>query len=262
MNLQNMTQKSAEAIRVAQNIALEHGNQDLREEHLLLSLLSADGGLIPSLFEKMGVATQALHAACENAVEKLPKISGVTNDRIYLSGDLDRAVTAAEGEAKKMKDAYVSVEHLVLGLFAHPNAAVKKLFDEYDVEKNAFLEALRTHKLLKPETLSFMTTDRLSEAQRETYWTKETHGYGLGVRCPNGKEKNTDFGWGGAACSYLAVDMENEISLFFGAHVLSSPAQGLRTKVYRFVREEILGSNDFDSLYKELEKIENYKLTY
>ena len=125
-----------------------------------------------------------------------------------------------------------------------------------------FLEAIRTHKLLKPETLAFMTTDRLSEEQRETYWTRETHGYGLGVRCPNGKEKYTDFGWGGAACSYLAVDMENEISLFFGAHVLSSPAQGLRTKVYSFVREEILGTNDFASLYKELEEIRNYKLTY
>ena len=151
------------------------------------------------------------------------------------------------------------VPYYIIGSeYASGGASLVSTVDEYV----RFLEALRTHKLLKPETLAFMTTDRLSEEQRETYWTRETHGYGLGVRCPNGREKHTDFGWGGAACSYLAVDMENEISLFFGAHVLSSPAQGLRTKVYRFVREEILGSNDFDSLYKELEKIENYKLTY
>ncbi len=151
------------------------------------------------------------------------------------------------------------VPYYIIGSeYASGGASLVSTVDEYV----RFLEALRTHKLLKPETLALMTTDRLSEAQRETYWTKNSHGYGLGVRCPNGKEKYTDFGWGGAACSYLAVDMENEISLFFGAHVLSSPAQGLRTKVYRFVREEILGSNDFDSLYKELEKIENYKLTY
>ena len=151
------------------------------------------------------------------------------------------------------------VPYYIIGSeYASGGASLVSTVDEYV----RFLEALRTHKLLKPETLAFMTTDRLSEPQRETYWTKDTHGYGLGVRCPNGKEKYTDFGWGGAACSYLAVDMENEISLFFGAHVLSSPAQGLRTKVYRFVREEILRTNDFDSLYKELEKIENYKLTY
>ena len=151
------------------------------------------------------------------------------------------------------------VPYYIIGSeYASGGASLVSTVDEYV----RFLEAIRTHKLLKPETLAFMTTDRLSEEQRETYWTRETHGYGLGVRCPNGKEKYTDFGWGGAACSYLAVDMENEISLFFGAHVLSSPAQGLRTKVYSFVREEILGTNDFASLYKELEEIRNYKLTY
>ena len=144
MNLQNMTQKSAEAIRAAQNIAAEHANQDMRQEHLLLALVSAEGGLIPSLLDKMGVPTAALRSACENTVEKLPKISGVVGDRIYLSGELDCAINASEGEAKKMKDAYVSVEHLMLGLLSHPNTALKKLFDEYDVKRSAFLEALRT----------------------------------------------------------------------------------------------------------------------
>ena len=139
MNLQNMTQKSAEAIRTAQNIAASHSNQDMREEHLLLALLSAENGLIPSLLDKMGVSTAALRSACEGEIAKLPRISGVTVDRIYLSGDLDRAVSVAEDEAKKMKDAYVSVEHLMLGLFGHPNAAVKRLFHDYDVKKQSFL---------------------------------------------------------------------------------------------------------------------------
>ena len=143
MNFQNMTQKSAEAVRAAQNIALEHANQDLREEHLLLALLSAEGGLIPSLFEKMGVPVAALRSSCEGEIGKLPKVSGVTNDRIYLSGDLDRAVAAAENEAKKMKDSYVSVEHLILGLIDHPNAAIKRLFGEYNVKRDGFLSALR-----------------------------------------------------------------------------------------------------------------------
>ena len=76
-----------------------------------------------------------------------------------------------------------------------------------------FLEGLRTYKLLKPETLKLMTTDRLTDEQKRTYWSKGTHGYGLGVRCPMGDPRYVDFGWGGAACAYLAVDMENAITL-------------------------------------------------
>ncbi len=125
-----------------------------------------------------------------------------------------------------------------------------------------FLEALRTHKLLKPETLSLMTKDRLSEEQRGSYWVKETHGYGLGVRCPMGDERCVDFGWGGAACAYLAVDMQNEITLYFGAHVLASPAQGMRNLLYRFVRAELLNPAELDVVSGELEKLQEYKLTY
>lgn len=125
-----------------------------------------------------------------------------------------------------------------------------------------FLEALRTYKLIKPETLALMTKDRLSDAQKATYWTNETHGYGLGVRCPKGMPCYTDFGWGGAACAYLAVDMENEITLYFGAHMLSSPAQGLRTMLYRFARAELLDQSEFDALYADVERLSGYKLTY
>ena len=125
-----------------------------------------------------------------------------------------------------------------------------------------FLEALRTHKLLKSETLKLIMTDRLTEWQKRTYWTQATHGYGLGVRCPKGDKQYTDFGWGGAACAYLAVDLENKISLYFGAHLLSSPAQGLRSMLYRFIRAELIDRGELDSLYKDLKELHNYNLTY
>ena len=125
-----------------------------------------------------------------------------------------------------------------------------------------FLEGLRTYKLLKPETLKLMMTDRLSNHQKRTYWTKETHGYGLGVRCPKGDKKYVDFGWGGAASAYLAVDVENEISIYFGAHLLSSPAQGLRSMLYRFVRAELIDNIEFEDLHKDLKDLHNYNLTY
>ena len=125
-----------------------------------------------------------------------------------------------------------------------------------------FLEALRTHKLLKPETLELLATDRLSEEQKRTYWSQATHGYGLGVRCPKGDKQYIDFGWGGAACAYLAVDVENRISIYFGAHLLSSPAQGLRSMLYRFVRAELIDEGELEGLYHDLKELHNYNLTY
>lgn len=125
-----------------------------------------------------------------------------------------------------------------------------------------FLEALRTHKLLKPETLALFTADRLTEEQKKTYWSAKNHGYGLGVRCPMGDERYADFGWGGAAGAYLAVDMKNEITLYFGAHIIASPAQGLRNMLYRFVRAELLNPQELDGVYEDLERLHEYKLTY
>ncbi|MBR4296005.1 MAG: beta-lactamase family protein [Clostridia bacterium] len=125
-----------------------------------------------------------------------------------------------------------------------------------------FLEGLRKNILLKPDTVKLMQTDRLTPSQRDTYWTRETHGYGLGVRCSKGDPRYVDFGWGGAACSFLAVDTQNNISLFFGTHLLSSPVQGLRSKIYRFVRAEILDNNEFEELQEELKALGNYNLTY
>ena len=126
-----------------------------------------------------------------------------------------------------------------------------------------FLEGLRTYKLLKPETVKLMMTDRLTEHQKRTYWTSATHGYGLGVRCPSASTKSKDFGWGGAACAYLAIDIENKISVYFGAHMVGSRAQGLRILLYRLIYAELINDNEIiEGIYKELEELHDYHLTY
>ena len=125
-----------------------------------------------------------------------------------------------------------------------------------------FLEGLRTHKLLKPETLNLMMTDRLTPQQKVTYWTNETHGYGLGVRCPKADGIYGDFGWGGAACAFWAIDIKNEISLYFGAHLLSSPVQGLRGLSYRFILAEMFDSEEYKRINNRLKDYQEYTLTY
>ncbi|MBQ6885788.1 MAG: beta-lactamase family protein [Clostridia bacterium] len=125
-----------------------------------------------------------------------------------------------------------------------------------------FLEGLRCGLLLKPETLCLMITDRLTDKQKTTYWTRDTHGYGLGVRCHSGGDINTDFGWGGAAGAYLAVDIKNEISLYFACHLHSSPGQGVRSLLYRFIRAELFDSGDFVNIQKEISGLYDYNLTY
>ncbi|MGM9624588.1 MAG: hypothetical protein ACI3XM_02650, partial [Eubacteriales bacterium] len=125
-----------------------------------------------------------------------------------------------------------------------------------------FLEGLRTGTILKEETVSYMTKDRLTEHQKRTYWSRDTHGYGLGVRCPMGDKRYADFGWGGAACAYLAVDITNRLSLYIGAHLLSSPVQELRSMLYRMVRAELFAPDELDGVYRDLEQQHNYHLTF
>ena len=125
-----------------------------------------------------------------------------------------------------------------------------------------FLEGLRTYKLLKRETVELMMTDRLTDEQKRTYTNKDTYGYGLGVLCPKSDKQYIDFGWGGAAGAYLSIDVQNEISIYFSSHILSSPAQGLRMMLYRVVRAELFDNSEFESLYEDLKDLYDYKLTY
>jgi len=144
MNLQKMTQKSIDALRIAQDTAVSYGNQELREEHLLYGLLSQEGGLTGELLEKMGVGSKGLQNETLAIIERLPKVSGLSADKLYISAELDRAVKNAEREAEKMKDSYVSVEHLVLGILASPSAALKQIFKDRKITVDAFLSALRS----------------------------------------------------------------------------------------------------------------------
>jgi len=126
-----------------------------------------------------------------------------------------------------------------------------------------FLEALRVGDvILSKETVDLMATDRLTESQKRTFWTRATHGYGLGIRCKKKDGFFPDFGWGGAASALLAVDRENGISLYFGTHMLSSPVAGLRSVLYRFIRGEMLDKRELVSVYDELKNLHNYNLTY
>ena len=140
MNAQNLTQKSLEAIQTAQSMALENRNNYITPEHLLYALVDQDGGLIPSLLGKMGVDCNAVLAELDTAISALPKV-GSTADA-YLSPETNRILTAAEKAAKSMGDSYVSVEHLMIGIFASPTAAIKRIFSDHGITKNAFTAEL------------------------------------------------------------------------------------------------------------------------
>ena len=144
MNAQKMTQKSLEALGAAQNLAIEYQNQAVAPEHLFCALLNQDGGLIGQLMEKMGVEPGNLSAAFAKKVAELPHVtgSGREPDKVYLTPELDRALTAAEKAAANMKDDYVSVEHLVLGMMDAPSNVVKEVLRQFSIDKNRFLEVL------------------------------------------------------------------------------------------------------------------------
>ena len=142
MNAEKFTRKALEAVQDAQRIAGENGNQRLEQVHLLQALLSAEDGLIPKLLSRMGADPAALSRAAEQNINAMPKISG-GNGQLYLSSELSRALDEAEKQMSAMKDSYISVEHLMLALFEQPDKTVKELFRRFDLQKNAFLQALR-----------------------------------------------------------------------------------------------------------------------
>ena len=140
MNAQNFTQKTLEAVQTAQSMAQENQNNYIMPEHLLYALVDQDGGLIPSLLGKMGVDCNALLAELDTAITALPKVSGDT--QVYLSQEANRVITAAEKAAKSMGDEYLSVEHLMIGIFAAPTPAIKRIFDNHGITKSAFTTEL------------------------------------------------------------------------------------------------------------------------
>lgn len=141
MNLQKFTQKSLEAIQNAQSMAVEYGNPQMDQQHLLVTLLTQDGGLIPQLMQKMNVNINGLLQAAENEVKKLPRATG---GQTYVSSDLEKTLTAAEKLAENMTDEYVSVEHIFMAMVNSPNGALKEIFRQYNITKEGFMKILAT----------------------------------------------------------------------------------------------------------------------
>ena len=140
MNAQNFTQKTIETIQTAQSMAQENQNQYITPEHILYALVDQDGGLIPSLLGKMGVDCNTVLAELDTAIAALPKVTGDTD--VYLSREADRVMQAAEKSAKSLGDEYLSVEHLMIGIFAAATPAIKRIFADHGITKSAFTAEL------------------------------------------------------------------------------------------------------------------------
>ena len=141
MNISKFTQKSMEAINDCEKIAYEFGNQEIEQEHLLMSLLRQEDGLIPKLIEKMDIQLSYFTESCQKALEKRTKVSG---GQLVTGQYLNKALVFSEDEAKAMGDEYVSVEHLFLSLIKNPNPGVREIFREYKLTRERFLAALST----------------------------------------------------------------------------------------------------------------------
>lgn len=141
MNISKFTQKSIEAVQNLERVALEYGNQEVEQEHLLYALLGQEDSLILKLIEKMGIDPQSFINAVDQSLKERPKVSG---GNPYIGQDLNKALIHAEDEAKAMGDEYVSVEHLFLALIHYASKTMKKLLKNFGINRESFLQALST----------------------------------------------------------------------------------------------------------------------
>ena len=139
MDMRKFTEKSVTALQEAQSVAKEYGNQEIGQVHLFYALITADEGLIPQLLKKMEIDLEGLRSAAQGEIARCVKVSGAEQ---YLSSALAEALDAAEKQAAKMGDSYVSVEHLFFGLTEKPDAAIKRLLKQFSIEQNAFMQAV------------------------------------------------------------------------------------------------------------------------
>ncbi|MCI8870713.1 MAG: ATP-dependent chaperone ClpB [Lawsonibacter sp.] len=180
MNMNQFTQKSLAAIQGAQDIAQAHGNQQIEQVHLLAALLSDQEGLVPQLLTAMDLTLPSFQAAVQAQVDRLPKVTGAGRDaeKVYVTQDFDRSLRAAEGAAQSMKDEYISVEHLLLGLLDSPGPAVKELLRTYSVTRERVMQAL----------MSVRGSQRVtSDAPEETYNALKKYGADLVERARQNK---------------------------------------------------------------------------
>ncbi|MBM6686010.1 ATP-dependent chaperone ClpB [Faecalicatena contorta] len=141
MNINKFTQKSLQAVQDCEKTAMEYGNQEIEQEHLLYALLTQDDSLILKMMEKMGLDKNLVIDRVEQAIAKRPKVQG---GQPYVGQYLNKALISAEDEMKQMGDEYVSVEHLFLALLKHPSREMKQLFRELGISREGFLQALST----------------------------------------------------------------------------------------------------------------------
>ena len=177
MNIQKFTQKSIEAITDCEKLAYEYGNQEIEQEHLLVSLLQQEDGLILKLIEKMEINKEHLMENARRHLENRVKVSG---GQVYIGQHLNQVLIHAEDEAKQMGDEYVSVEHLFLSLQKYPNKAIKEILQEYGITRERFLQALSTVRGNQRVT---------SDHPEATYDTLEKYGYDMVTRA---KEQKSD----------------------------------------------------------------------
>ena len=144
MNIEQMTQKTREALQAAQRIAVEYSNNAVEQEHLLAALAQQQDGLIPQMLQTLGVDANAFAQAALQKVEALPRVTGSGRDpeKIYISSDLDRALNAAEQQAKQMKDEYISVGHVFLGILQRPSKAANEIFKMFGITNEKFMQQL------------------------------------------------------------------------------------------------------------------------
>ena len=175
MNISKFTQKSLEAVQNTEKLAYEYGNQQIDQEHLLYSLLTVEDSLIFKLITKMGISGDQFRDEVQQAIGKLPKVSG---GQVSFSNDANKVLVNAEDEAKAMGDEYVSVEHLFLAMLKQPNKAVKELFRLYGITKESFLQALSTVR---------GNQRVVSDNPEATYDTLNKYGYDLVERARDQK---------------------------------------------------------------------------
>ena len=180
MNAQKLTQKSMEALQQAQSLALEYQHMQIEPLHLAHALLSQENGLIPQLVAKMNVQPAALLQSVEKELQKMPGVSGPGRepDKIYVSRDTDRVLSEAEKAAQRMKDDFVSVEHLFLALLDNPGSGLKAAFAPFRLDREEFLKVLSTVR-----GSARVTTD----SPEDTYDALQKYGHDLVADARNQK---------------------------------------------------------------------------
>ena len=144
MNMNQFTQKTVEALQRAQSLAIEYQHMQVEQEHLMAALLEDPNGLISQLLTRMGMNADGLRKAVTDSLGRIPRVSGPGReaDKVYISPEVEKALLEAESRAKQMKDEYLSVEHVWLGICAKPNNRVKELLRTFNYQEANFLKAL------------------------------------------------------------------------------------------------------------------------